>query len=75
MLANATQTRDRLLDEHEVAAMLALSVRTLQAWRVKGEGPRFVRLGRAIRYRYSDVVVWLDANTLTKTGVTSRPCS
>ncbi len=57
-----------LLNEHELAARLNLSVRTLQAWRVKGGGPVFLRLGRAIRYRDGDVETWIGANSLAHTS-------
>jgi predicted DNA-binding transcriptional regulator AlpA len=54
---------DALLNEAQVADSLNLSIRTLQAWRVKNAGPRFVRAGRAIRYRRSDLIAWIEANT------------
>lgn len=54
--------RDRLLTECEVADLLNISVRTLQAWRVRGGGPRFIKVGRAVRYRLSDVQDWIDRN-------------
>lgn len=45
-----------LLDETEVAALLALKVATLRNWRAKDEGPRYVKLGkRAVRYRRADL--------------------
>ena len=54
---------DALLTEVQAADFLCLSIRTLQAWRIKLVGPRFVRAGRAIRYRRSDLIAWIDANT------------
>ena len=39
-----------LLRETEVSSRLGLSVRTLQKWRREGRGPRFVKLGNAVRY-------------------------
>lgn len=54
---------DGLLTEPQAADFLNLSVRTLQAWRIKLAGPDFVRAGRAIRYRRSDLVAWIEANT------------
>lgn len=56
---------DPLLDELQAAKLLNLSTRTLQAWRVSGAGPPFVRAGRAIRYRHSDLLSWISANTVT----------
>jgi len=49
------------LTEHEVAARLRLSVATLRAWRIKNKGPRFVRLGRAVRYPEEDVARFVEA--------------
>lgn len=34
----------------EAAALLGVSVRTLESLRAAGTGPRFVRVGRAVRY-------------------------
>jgi excisionase family DNA binding protein len=54
---------DALLSETEVSDLFGISMRTLQAWRMKSGGPPFVRLGRVIRYRRQDLVKWLEANT------------
>jgi excisionase family DNA binding protein len=58
--------RDALLGEVQAAKLLNLSTRTLQAWRIKGCGPAFVRAGRAIRYRKKDLDGWVDANTVRR---------
>jgi excisionase family DNA binding protein len=50
-----------LLCEIYAAKLLAVSSRTLQAWRRKEYGPPFVRVGRAIRYRQADVLEWIEA--------------
>lgn len=39
-----------LLTQEQAAAYLGVNVRTLEHWRSIGKGPRFVKLGRAIRY-------------------------
>lgn len=41
--------------EHELAWRWRLSVRTLQRWRRAGSGPAYLRLGRRVAYRVSDV--------------------
>lgn len=69
----ATFDPDRLLNEKEAADLTGLAIRTLQAWRVRGEGPRFVKVGRAVRYRRRDVVAWIEQNTLASTS--QRPAS
>ena len=39
-----------LLTERDASKVLRLSVRTLQKWRLSGRGPRFLKLGHAVRY-------------------------
>ena len=53
-----------LLMEVQAAKLLNLSPRTLQNWRVARNGPQYIRVGRAIRYRRRDLIAWIDANTV-----------
>lgn len=55
---------DALLTEAQAAQVLGLSIRTLQSWRCRGDGPAFVRAGRAVRYRKTEINSWVDANTV-----------
>lgn len=64
-------TSDELINEREAAQILAVAVRTLQWWRIRGGGPKFVKLGRAVRYRRSDLLDWIDANTRRSTSATA----
>lgn len=52
-----------LIDEPSLATRLGVSRSTLQSWRYAGRGPRFIKLGRMIRYRNADVDAYLRANT------------
>jgi predicted DNA-binding transcriptional regulator AlpA len=57
-----------LLTPQEVANMLGLTERTLERWRITGEGPRYSKLSRStVRYMREDVVSFvadrLRANT------------
>jgi predicted DNA-binding transcriptional regulator AlpA len=45
----------RTLTDVEVAARLGVSRFTVRSWRLKGMGPRFLKMGRAVRYRPQDV--------------------
>jgi len=56
------------IDECQVADMLCQSVRTIQKWRVTGNGPDFYKLGRSVRYRLSDVLAWADARRKAHTS-------
>lgn len=68
-ISNKKSTTPTLLCEKEVAKLLGLSIKTLQKWRIQGEGPPFIRLSpKAIRYQLDDVLAWLQANRRTSTS-------
>ena len=58
---------DSLLTESEASEFLKVSVRTVQAWRLRVAGPPFVHVGRAVRYRRRDLLAWIEANTVSPT--------
>ncbi len=49
-----TRTDPPLTDE-EVSQRLGVSPFTVRSWRTKGIGPRYFKVGRAVRYRLADV--------------------
>jgi len=50
----------------EAAKFLGVAEATLADWRVKGEGPQFVKNGpRQVLYRVGDLRVWVDKNVVT----------
>lgn len=53
--------RDEVVSIDEVARRLDVPKTTLYGWRYKGTGPRSHRVGKHLRYRWSDVLTWLDA--------------
>jgi len=68
-LARDPDYLDRLLTETEAARIIGFSVRALQGWRLKGGGPRYVKVsGRAIRYRRRDLIAWADARLRSNTS-------
>jgi len=52
---------ENLLDERQAAQRLHLSVRTLQRFRSAGNGPRYVKIGRLVRYQAGAVEAYLAA--------------
>lgn len=60
-------TNDIFLDTPQAAEYLGLQKSTLEAWRSRGGGPRFARLGRAIRYRKVDLDSWVEARLCENT--------
>ena len=70
---NRAQTSDttRALTEREVAELLGLSVATLRAWRHRVKGPRFLRLGRSVRYLPADLADFVRASAVDTKAVSS----
>jgi predicted DNA-binding transcriptional regulator AlpA len=51
----------QLLNEHDVAKLLGVSVATVRRWRLLNQGPKFIRVGAAsVRYRPGDVSAYLE---------------
>lgn len=49
-----------LMTTKEAAAYLRLSRRTLERYRVTGQGPVFLKFGRLVFYRRSDLDRWKE---------------
>ena len=53
-----------LIDCQETAEILGISKSALEAWRTTGRYKLpFVKVGRNVRYRRSDVLKWLESRT------------
>lgn len=50
-----------LLTTREAADYLRQTASTLAHWRSAGTGPRFVRIGRRVVYRRTDLVAFVDS--------------
>jgi excisionase family DNA binding protein len=61
-----------LLSPDEVSEQLQVPIETLRRWRYERRGPTFVRVGKAIRYRQSDVDVWLARMTVESSSPNIR---
>ena len=60
---------DRLIGEQEAAAFLGYTVRALQNWRLRGGGPRFIKVSsRSIRYRMRDLIRWAEDRLRSSTS-------
>lgn len=56
------------LTTEQAAELLGLKRTTLEAWRCRGGGPQFIKLGRAVRYRQADLEEWIESRTRTSTS-------
>lgn len=52
---------EALLTQEQVAAKLGLKPNTLAVWRTHKKGPKYIRVGRNIRYSQADLDAWLKA--------------
>jgi predicted DNA-binding transcriptional regulator AlpA len=53
----------QLLTEDQASKVLQCTKAALRRWRRERRGPRFVKLGRLIRYRQSDLESFIDGCT------------
>jgi hypothetical protein len=65
---SASDPMNIFLTETQLADRQQRSVKTLQNLRVKGGSIPFVKIGRHVRYRLSDVIAWEAAHTLASTS-------
>jgi len=66
--------KDQLALPKAVADYMGTTTGNLAQMRYRGTGPKFIKLGhRAIRYRWSDVEAWIEANTLTQSDQDFEP--
>lgn len=56
-----------LLTAEQLSAELEMSVEAIAQWRYRGQGPKFIKEGRFIRYRRVDVEEWLESRLHTRT--------
>lgn len=56
------------LTQEDAAGLLRLSPRTLERFRVEGRGPRYLKFGRRVMYRRSDLDTWAQAQVRTSTS-------
>ncbi len=68
-LARDPDYLDRMINENEAATFIGYTIRALQGWRVKGGGPRFIRVSaRSIRYRRRDLITWAEERLKASTS-------
>tara|TARA_R110002110_G_scaffold415612_7_gene652406 strand:- start:223374 stop:223583 length:210 start_codon:yes stop_codon:yes gene_type:complete len=59
---------EELFDTSETAQRLRVTRAALAKWRVAGDGPTFLRCGRKILYRASDIETWLASREYASTS-------
>jgi len=54
--------------EKDAASFLGSKPSTLRAWRVKGKGPRFYKIGGKVFYKDGDLNEWIEAQGRSSTS-------
>ena len=54
-------TVEHLLNEKDVARITGMSVASVRRWRLLKRGPKYLKIGSAVRYRPEDVAAWLES--------------
>jgi len=58
----------QLLNQSEAAELLRLSIRTMERLRLTGGGPLYIKCGRSVRYRLSDLEAYVAAKVISSTS-------
>lgn len=57
-----------MLRTREAARYLSLTKPTLEAWRCRGGGPSYCKMGKAVRYRKSDLDEFVNSQMRKSTS-------
>ena len=60
-MAVANTSLETLLTEHDVARITGMSVATVRRWRLLRQGPKYLKIGAAVRYKPEDLSAWLES--------------
>jgi predicted DNA-binding transcriptional regulator AlpA len=61
-----------MLTTRDAARYVSLSPRTLERLRLSGDGPRYCKLRKSVRYRQSDLEAWLSLRSVGSTSEVRR---
>lgn len=61
-MTTVLETPSQLLDTVKASDFIGMRPQTLENWRLNKKGPEYLRIGqKAIRYRQSDLVKFMEA--------------
>jgi len=68
----ATDLPDVLLTQGEYARLRRCSERTIERERTSGDGCKYIKIGRSVRYRQTDVFNFIEAHVCQSTSEIAR---
>ncbi|MCW9059723.1 MAG: helix-turn-helix domain-containing protein [Gammaproteobacteria bacterium] len=74
-MATVSALNPDLITNEEAADLLGIKPNTLEIWRTKGKGPKFVKMGEhkqaPIRYMRPEIFDWLERQSFSSTSAYS----
>ncbi len=64
----------KLLNTSELAKYLGVNDSTLRQYRIKGNGPTYIKIGHLVRYKISDIEEWLNNLSKKHTYKEAKKC-
>lgn len=61
-------TNERYLNEKDVSELTGLSVGTLRKHRQEMRGIRYAKVGKSVRYAYTDVLAYMESKMVSPFG-------
>ncbi len=59
----------QLIPETDAARFVGYTIRALQNWRVRGGGPKYVKVSsRSVRYRRKDLIDWAESRVIASSN-------
>lgn len=55
---------DPLISPRDLGELCGVPIGTVYQWNCRGVGPRMIKVGKHVRYRMSDINVWLDQHAV-----------
>lgn len=52
---------DKHLTPNDLAEREGVPLKTVYQWNSEGTGPRYMKIGRHVRYKLADVIAWENA--------------
>lgn len=60
-MATANSTLEKLLNEYDAPRITGLSVASVRRWRLLRQGPKYLKIGAAVRYKPEAISTWLES--------------
>jgi predicted DNA-binding transcriptional regulator AlpA len=60
-MGESQKTLEPLLTDYDIARLTGRSVTCVRRWRLLRQGPKYIKIGAAVRYKPEDVSAWLES--------------